>query len=192
MPANGRPTEGRIKSLGSLPKGEELSLLDRVIKESMRVLPASAYSQRINTVAVQLGPLHLPRGTGIVFTPLIDHHLAGLVSAAGEVHAGSVDNVAAQPVRLSSVRRRTAVVHRRPAGDRDHPHRAASGFLRGIGFPSCPAATSACTSNRRCCFPTNGVPMQIHAADGNFDSNPIAAIFTSWSSSTKCRHWRDG
>ena len=60
---------------GSLPKGEELSLLDRVIKESMRLLPASAYSQRINTEPVQLGPFDLPRGTGIVFTPLVTHHL---------------------------------------------------------------------------------------------------------------------
>lgn len=65
---------------GSLPKGEELSLLDRVIKESMRILPASAYSQRINTKAVQLGPLYLPRGTGIVFTPLVTHRLPHLYS----------------------------------------------------------------------------------------------------------------
>src|SRR3954462_11783304 len=32
------------KAVGSLPKGDDLSLLDRVIKESMRLLPASAYS----------------------------------------------------------------------------------------------------------------------------------------------------
>ncbi len=66
------------KSLGSLPKGDDLSFLDCAVKESMRLLPASAYSQRINTVAVQLGPLHLPRGTGIVFTPIVTHHLADL------------------------------------------------------------------------------------------------------------------
>jgi cytochrome P450 len=42
----------------------------------MRVLPASAYSQRINDVAVRLGPFDLPRGTPIVFTPLVTHHLA--------------------------------------------------------------------------------------------------------------------
>lgn len=53
-----------------------LSLLERVIKESMRLLPASAYSQRINVEAVELGPYRLPRGTGIVFTPLVTHHLA--------------------------------------------------------------------------------------------------------------------
>src|SRR5207249_3290611 len=78
-PQSGIPGAQRApKSLGSLPKGEDLSRLDRVIKESMRLLPASAYSQRINTVAVQLGPLHLPRGTGIVFTPIVTHHLPDL------------------------------------------------------------------------------------------------------------------
>lgn len=54
------------------------SLLENIIKESMRLLPASAYSQRINTEPVQLGPFRLPRGTGIVFTPLVTHHLPDL------------------------------------------------------------------------------------------------------------------
>lgn len=52
------------------------SLMERVIKESMRVLPASAYSVRITADNETLGPLDLPRGTPIVFTPLITHRLA--------------------------------------------------------------------------------------------------------------------
>jgi len=60
---------------------DSLSLLERVIKESMRLLPASAYSQRINAEAVELGPYRLPRGTGIVFTPLVTHHLASTFAA---------------------------------------------------------------------------------------------------------------
>ena len=59
--------------------GESGSLLDRVVKESMRVLPASAYSQRVNMEAVRIGPFDLPRGTGIVFTPLIIHHLRAFI-----------------------------------------------------------------------------------------------------------------
>ena len=50
-------------------------LLERVIKEAMRVLPASAYSVRMNVQREQLGPLDLPPGTPIVFTPLITHRL---------------------------------------------------------------------------------------------------------------------
>lgn len=50
-------------------------LLERVIKEAMRVLPASAYSVRMNVEREKLGPLDLPPGTPIVFTPLITHRL---------------------------------------------------------------------------------------------------------------------
>ncbi len=62
----------------SQPTSGELPLIDRVIKESMRVLPASAYSQRITACSVQLGPFDLPRGTPIVFTPLVTHRLNSL------------------------------------------------------------------------------------------------------------------
>lgn len=56
------------------------SLLDRVLRESMRVLPASSYSQRVNDVPVELGPLSLPRGTPIIFSPFVTHHRPDLYS----------------------------------------------------------------------------------------------------------------
>jgi cytochrome P450 len=57
---------------------EQLPVLDRVIKESMRVLPASAYSQRVTAAAVGLGPLRLPRGSVVIFSPFMSHHLPDL------------------------------------------------------------------------------------------------------------------
>ncbi len=54
---------------------EQLPLLGRVVKESMRVLAASAYSQRITSEPVQMGPLTLQKGTVVVFSPLISHRL---------------------------------------------------------------------------------------------------------------------
>jgi cytochrome P450 len=62
----------------SLEQIEQLPMLDRVIRESMRVLPASAYSQRINVEPVQIGPFQLPRGTPIIFSPLITHRQPAL------------------------------------------------------------------------------------------------------------------
>jgi cytochrome P450 len=59
----------------TLEQLEQLPLLDRVIKESMRVLPASSYSQRVNVEPVQLGPFHLTGPTPIIFSPLISHRL---------------------------------------------------------------------------------------------------------------------
>jgi cytochrome P450 len=67
-----RELHGKSPELSQL---ERLPLLDRVIKESMRVLPASSYSQRINVEPVELGPLLLSTGTLVIFSQFITHHL---------------------------------------------------------------------------------------------------------------------
>ena len=56
----------------------QLTYLDDVIRESMRVLPASGYSQRINPMPVELGPFSLSAGTPIIFSQFITHHRADL------------------------------------------------------------------------------------------------------------------
>lgn len=70
-----RELGGRAPTLADFSR---LSLLDRVIKESMRILPASFYSQRINSRPVELGPFYLARGTPIVFSQYITHHMPDL------------------------------------------------------------------------------------------------------------------
>src|SRR5262249_49222512 len=55
-----------------------LKFLDAVIKESMRILPASAYSHRVNVCPVQIGELRLPPGTPIIFSQVITHHMSEL------------------------------------------------------------------------------------------------------------------
>jgi cytochrome P450 len=57
---------------------EQLPVLDRVLKESMRLLPASAYSHRVSAEPVDLGPLRLQQGTPVIFSQIITHHLAEL------------------------------------------------------------------------------------------------------------------
>jgi cytochrome P450 len=160
------------KSLGSLPKGEELSLLDRVIKESMRILPASAYSQRINNVAVQLGPLFLPRGTGIVFTPLVTHHLP-------EIYAEPQKFL---PDRWLTLRPSPYAYHPFGAGPRlciGGPLATAiirialEQILLRYRLSVVPGADIGVHVESTMLVPTNGLPMQIHAADGQFNSVPI-------------------
>lgn len=66
---------------GDVPRLEELNqvpLLDAVIRESMRVLPASSYSQRVTSAATQLGCLHLPPGSPVIFSQYITHHRSDL------------------------------------------------------------------------------------------------------------------
>ncbi|MBM4074590.1 MAG: cytochrome P450 [Planctomycetes bacterium] len=69
------------KLTGGFPTVEQadsLSLTERTIKESMRILPASSYSQRVTAVPTQLGPFTLPVGTGIVFSQFMTHHMPEL------------------------------------------------------------------------------------------------------------------
>jgi cytochrome P450 len=54
----------------------QLPVLDRVIKESMRIFPAGNFlTTRISTEPFNLGPYHLPKGTKIVISPFVSHHL---------------------------------------------------------------------------------------------------------------------
>jgi cytochrome P450 len=62
----------------TLAQLDRLPLLDRVVRESMRALPASSYSQRINVEPVELAPLRLSPGTLVVFSQFITHHLPEL------------------------------------------------------------------------------------------------------------------
>ena len=62
---------------GDIPTLEELErlpLLDGVIRESMRVLPASSYSQRIAVQPTSLGPVRVNPGTPVIFSQYITHH----------------------------------------------------------------------------------------------------------------------
>jgi cytochrome P450 len=62
----------------TLEQLEQLPLLERVIQESMRLLPASAYSHRVSAEPVTLGPLRLAKGTPVIFSQIITHHLPHL------------------------------------------------------------------------------------------------------------------
>jgi cytochrome P450 len=62
----------------ALEEAERLPVLERVVKESMRILPASSYSQRVASEPTRLGPFELPHGAGVIFSQFITHHLPEL------------------------------------------------------------------------------------------------------------------
>ncbi|QGJ69400.1 Pentalenene oxygenase [Planctomycetales bacterium 10988] len=73
------------KELNAVPQEEitvygrdEMPVLERVIKESMRVLPASSYSQRIVNLPVELGGIQFKPGTPVIFSQFITHHMESL------------------------------------------------------------------------------------------------------------------
>jgi cytochrome P450 len=69
------------KLQGQPPRPEhldELPVLDRVLKESMRILPASSFLHRMTAEPVELGPFQLPAGAVVIFSQLMTHHIPAL------------------------------------------------------------------------------------------------------------------
>lgn len=56
----------------------DLPLLDRVIKESMRLLAPPVYNTRTSVGAFELGPYSLPKGSTVGFSHYITHHMPEL------------------------------------------------------------------------------------------------------------------
>ena len=73
--------ELQVNLAGGAPTAEQLDqlpILDRVLKESMRIMPASAYSQRVAAEPLELGPFRLNPGNPILFSQFITHHMPSL------------------------------------------------------------------------------------------------------------------
>ncbi len=62
----------------SLEQLQQLSLLDGVIKESLRLLPPTPTSMRIAASPCEVGGFALPKGSTIFYSPFITHHLPEL------------------------------------------------------------------------------------------------------------------
>jgi cytochrome P450 len=60
------------------PDSARLPLLDRVIKESMRLLPTAAVGSRVSTGPFALGPYRFPRNTFINYSAFLTHRLPEL------------------------------------------------------------------------------------------------------------------
>jgi cytochrome P450 len=57
---------------------DRLPLLERVIKESLRILPPVIWSTRIVDQPVQLGSYDLPKGSRVIYSQYMTHHLPEL------------------------------------------------------------------------------------------------------------------
>ena len=71
-------TENVVGETPTLEELEHLPYLECVIKESMRVLPASSYSQRIAVHPATLGSVRMNPGTPVIFSQYITHHRGDL------------------------------------------------------------------------------------------------------------------
>ncbi|HEX6290501.1 MAG TPA: cytochrome P450 [Herpetosiphonaceae bacterium] len=58
----------------------QLPLLERVIKESMRLLPPASFGARISTAPFSLGPYDMPKDSVILFSQYMTHHMPEIYS----------------------------------------------------------------------------------------------------------------
>jgi cytochrome P450 len=119
-----------------------------------------------------LGPFDLVRGTGIVFTPLITHHLAELYPQPEKFN----------PDRWLSLRPSPYAYHPFGAGPRlciGGPLATAiirialRRILSRYRLSVVPGSNIGVHVESTMLVPTNGLPMQIHPADGFFAASPI-------------------
>lgn len=68
---------------GEAPTVQDLTrlpLLDRVVKESMRLMPPQLFTRRFNMEPCTFGPYELPKGVMIMYSSYITHRLPGIYS----------------------------------------------------------------------------------------------------------------
>jgi cytochrome P450 len=61
----------------------QLTLLERVVKESLRVLPPVGYGQRISTAPFEFGQYSLPEKTILSYSQYVTNHLPDLYPLSG-------------------------------------------------------------------------------------------------------------
>ncbi len=159
-------------------KPEMSSLLERVIRESMRMLPASSYSQRINADAVDLGPFkEVPRGTPIVWSPFITHRLESIYEAPTQFN----------PDRWLTIKPSLYEYLPLGAGPRmciggplamEVVRTSLPRFLAGRKMKVVPGSDINAQIRSTMLHPINGVPMTLHDDDGNYEKSNVVGNIT--------------
>ena len=153
-----------------LPK---LQYLDRVIKESMRVLPASCYLGRFAAEPVELGPFRLEPGSPVVFSQFMTHHRA---DAFEDPHSF-------RPERWESIK--PSPYEYLPFGGGSRRCIGASlgmmqflitlpRMLRAYRFAVQPGSTVDYRAHSTMLHPDSPVMMTLHANDGRHEAKPFA------------------
>jgi len=160
---------------GKAPRPEDLerlTYLDRVLKESMRVLPASAYSQRIAAEPVALGPFSLQRGDVVIFSQLMTHHIPELYDRPDEFLPDRWESISPSPYAYLPF----------GAGPRMCVGAALGTMQLKISLPILlnhlkmslvPGAEVNARVMSTMLFPCSQIPVTLSEHDGRFASNPV-------------------
>jgi len=171
---------GEISRNGSLEPDdlERTPYLDLALKESMRILPSSSYSQRVTTEPVELGPFQLPRGASIIFSQFITHHLPDIYVQPEQF----------QPERWESISPSPYAYFPFGAGPRMCVGAALGMMQLKITLPILLSrfkmtVTPRAEINPRIMstmlFPASPVPVMLSEHDGKFESSPVTGTIHS-------------
>ncbi|MCA9087920.1 MAG: cytochrome P450 [Planctomycetaceae bacterium] len=179
---------------GRTPKPEDLDrfeVLERVIKESMRVLPASAYVQRIAAEPLELGPFQLQQGSVVVFSQFMSHHLPEQFEQPERFHPDRWKTISPSPYAYLPF----------GAGPRMCIGAALGMMQLKISLPMLLQrfklnVVAGAEINARAMstmlYPTSAMPMRVQAHDGEFTNTPVTgSIHTLVDLPPACQPQRD-
>ena len=163
---------GVAGDLAAPGEADALPLFDRVVKESQRILPASGYSQRITAEPVSLGPLDLPAGSPVIFTPYVTHRRPDLYPDPDRFTPDRWESLkppaysyipfgGGPRLCLGSLLATTVL------------KTAIPGALKRFRFSLEPGARIDAKIISTMFGPTTPVPMEVHPADGRWEHRPV-------------------
>jgi len=160
---DGKPTRAQVN---------RLPVLNRVLKESMRVLPASSYSQRIAVEPVRLGPFDLPAGAIVVFSQFITHRCETLYPDPESFRPDRWKDLNPSPYAYLPFGAGPRMCLGAALGMMQFKITLAT-LLSRYKLTVEPGAEINGRVMSTMLFPTSTVPMRIEEQDGRFDSHPV-------------------
>ncbi|MFG0335283.1 MAG: cytochrome P450, partial [Maioricimonas sp. JB049] len=151
---------------------DSLPVLDRVLKESMRILPASSYSQRVAAEPTKLGPFDLAPGAVVIFSQFITHHLPELYAEPERFRPDRWLEISPSPYAYLPFGAGPRMCIGAALGMMQLKVSLPS-LLQRFKFSLVPEATVNARVMSTMLFPTTSVPMRIESQDGQFAAQPI-------------------
>lgn len=156
----------------TLAEVEQLPFTEAVIKESMRIMPASAYSQRIAAEPVQLGPFALRRGEPVIFSQFVSHRIESLFPQPRSFQPSRWENLSPSPYAYLPFGNGPRMCIGAPLAMMILKLTLPTMLKRfRIGSVAGSEVNGKILSTML--TPVGTVPMQLHAADGRFSASAI-------------------
>ncbi len=151
---------------------DQLPVLDRVIRESMRIMPASAYSQRVAAEPVELGPFRLNPGNPVIFSQFITHHMPSLFPQPEKFLPDRWLTATPSPYAYLPFGAGPRMCIGAPLGMMQFKISLPT-ILGKFKLSMVPGAEVQARVMSTMLFPTSTIPMRIERQDGVFTSQPV-------------------